>query len=130
MEADWSRDWDVGASLTDRLGGVVSAALLPRTRGAGYAIPTQNSGHHYIAEVYGDVFSNTFGGSRIRVGAGEFASSEGPLEDFRKLHRRWRAWADLIVAGQATVDDFETLVGPPLPHIIDGEPDRYPWRDS
>jgi hypothetical protein len=113
MEQDWSRGWDVGAALTDLLGGTHEQALLPRTRGAGYAIPTQNNGRHYIAEVYGDVFSNTFGASRIKVGDREFAPEEGSLDHFRDLHASWRRWADLCIDGGAALGDFERMVGTP-----------------
>jgi hypothetical protein len=115
MEQDWSRDWDVAASLTHFLGGVQPGALIQRSRGAGTPVPTQHGGRHYIAEVYGEVFSNTFGASRILNGAYEFARHEGPLDEFRRLHVRWRRWADLLVADKASLEDFDNLVGIRLP---------------
>jgi hypothetical protein len=113
MEQDWSRDLDVAAELTLLLGGTRAGSLLKRTRAAGRALPTQGNGEHYIAEVYADIFSNTFGASRIRSGPHEFSKHEGSLDEFRRLHALWRTWADKVIAGSATVSDFDTMVGKP-----------------
>lgn len=112
MQADWERGWDVAGALTDALGGMSDEANLPRTYGAGRRIPSTRPGkQHYVAEVYADIYSNTLGASRISVGTKEFGVEEGPLDAFHELHMRWRAWADAVVAGRATVDDFPTAVG-------------------
>lgn len=120
MEQDWSRNLDVAGELTLLLGGVHQRALLTRSRGAGYAIATQNHGEHYIAEVYADIFSNTFGASRIQSGPQEFSDHEGSLSEFRRLHSLWRVWADGVVVGSASVSEFDTMVGTPKGSLGEG----------
>jgi hypothetical protein len=114
MEEDWSRGYDVGGAITE-LVGFTEEALLQRSRSAGPAMPSRRPGcSHFIGEVYEDLFSNTYGVSRLVEQGGGILDgwSRSETEDY---HAEWRRWADALVAGEQTVDQFPTSRGPVPP---------------
>jgi hypothetical protein len=107
MREDWSRGFDVGRALTPLLGGVQDGALLPRTRSAGPPIQSWRADrHHYVAEVYADVVTNTLGGTRAAEGPGAFGEEEGPYDEIVRIQQLWRDWADAYLVDRSTLDEF------------------------
>jgi hypothetical protein len=100
--------WDVGGALTNLVGGVERDALIPKTRSFGRPLEPALGGHdvHYLGETYGDVFSSTYLAARLQAEP-ERAEFDGwTRAEALEFHRRWGAWAESILAGTATVDDF------------------------
>lgn len=109
MLQNWTGEtvWDVGGAVTHALGGLREEALIPMTRCAGTPLPSSRGDKmHYYGEVYGDVFTNTYCLSRMKLQPNrqDFDGwSRGELEAF---HDRWRGWVEGVVAGVKRVDDF------------------------
>jgi hypothetical protein len=100
--------WDVGGELTRLVGGVEPGALLPKTRQFGEPLVSAAGGDglHYLGEVYGEVFSSTYLGARL-VAEPDRDDFEGwSRSTVTAFHRAWRAWADDVVAGRASVSEF------------------------
>jgi hypothetical protein len=105
MEQDWSRDLDVAGALTPLLG-FEEEALLSRSRKAGPPIESRRPGKmHFIGEVYEDLFSNTYGASRVQE-SDDAVLAGWSYSDTLAYHGRWGAWADGIVAGSTTLAEF------------------------
>lgn len=129
FEERWP-DWDVAGQLTDLLGGLRPDGLLPRTRAAGPPLASTRAGHvHFYGEVYGDVFTNTYGMSR-KVAEPAKTDFEGwPREEIDAYHRRWRAWASAVVDGTGRLEDFPTSAAAdgeegPLDEVVGGQRHR------
>src|SRR5205814_55456 len=86
-------DWDVAGHLTHHLGGLKTQGLLPRTRGLGRSLPSARQGCvHYSAELYADVFTNTYAMSR-KIEDTQRPDFDGwSREQIEDCHRRWRQW--------------------------------------
>jgi hypothetical protein len=108
FEERWP-DWDVAGELTELLGGLRDEALLPRTRSAGSPLPSARAGRvHYYGEVYGEVFSNTYGMSRKVADPAKVDFEGWSRDEIDAYHDRWRTWASWMVEGAACLDDFPT----------------------
>jgi hypothetical protein len=106
MEQDWSRGFDAAGQITPVVGGLRPEALLPRTRHAGLAMPSATAGrHHYIGEVYDDVFSNTYSTTRAATAPGELLYG-WTRADMLAYHDRWRMWVGALLDGVETLDGF------------------------
>lgn len=109
MREDWANGCDVGGHLTHYVGGLRDEALLVRTRRAGPAIRSSRPGkHHYLGEVYEEVFSNTVGGSRAMTGPAAFGPEEGSYAYITDYQQRWRLWADRYVERLCGLEEFPT----------------------
>ncbi|HEY3673391.1 MAG TPA: glycosyltransferase [Acidimicrobiia bacterium] len=100
--------WDVGGALTNLLGGVRSEALIPKSRSFGPALPAALGGHddHYLGEVYDDVFSSTYLAARVQAEPDREEFDGWPRAVAVEFHRVWGNWAEAVLDGTASVDDF------------------------
>jgi len=106
FEAKWP-DWDVAGGLTHALGGLCEEGLIPRTRGAGPPLPSGRAGHvHFIGEVYGDVFTNTYCASRKIVDPTEVDFDGWPRQMVEDYHAAWESWVAAVLSDHARVEDF------------------------
>jgi hypothetical protein len=100
--------WDVGGALTNLLGGVQHDALIGRSRSFGSPLSAALGGHddHYLGEVYGDVFSSTYLAARLQAEPDRAEFEGWSRAEVVEFHRVWAEWADAVVDGCASVDDF------------------------
>ena len=97
LDADWNRTPpnDAASALTHELGGLNPAALLPKTH---------SNAHAYV---YADCFSATFAGARVaEYDEGDVMDGHASVSDRIRYHALWRAWADRVVEGRASVEEF------------------------
>ena len=100
--------WDTGGELTHLMGGVEPQALIPRTRSAGAPLKSAfgGDGEHFLGELHGDCFTNTYLTARL--------VAEPDRDDFdgwsrsaaTEFHRSWNAWVEGILDGTATLEGF------------------------
>jgi len=100
--------WDVGGALTNLLGGVQHDALIPKSRYFGSPLPAALGGHdeHFLGEVYDDVFSSTYLAARVQAEPDRVEFDGWPRDVAVRFHRVWGDWAERVLSGRATVDDF------------------------
>lgn len=91
---DGSYVWDVGGALTQQLGGLNAAAVLPLTKGSGYG------------QVFADSFSNTYGVSQLQNLRDDDEFYGRSVRAARTYQARWFAWADRAAGGQSGLQDF------------------------
>jgi len=106
LEEDYQAGLDVAARLTDVLGGVAPGSQLELTRAAPVPYSPQWRGACY-GQVWSEVFSNTYAMAR-KLAPGTEDLDGYPRGAHDEYHRRWAAWADGVVAGSTTVEDFPT----------------------
>jgi hypothetical protein len=100
--------WDVGGELTKLQGGVRTDALIGKRRSYGPALAPMLGGHdvHHLGEVYGDVFTSTYGAARL-IAEPERTDFDGwERADMVAFHERWGEWVDDVLVGRSTVDAF------------------------
>jgi hypothetical protein len=106
FEEDYAAGRDVAARLTDVLGCVAPGSQLRLTRAA--PLPHSPAWRNACyGQVWSEVFSNTYGVARKQL-PGTVEIDGYPLDQVEEYHGRWANWADAVVAGRATVDDFPT----------------------
>jgi hypothetical protein len=93
--------WDVGGELTALVGGRSAETLLARTRVAGprFGYPI------FLVEVYEDLFTNTYLGSRIRTDESDELLGM-PRSVVLPVHTEWKHWVDGVLDGSSVPSDF------------------------
>lgn len=107
FQEDWSNGLDVAGQLTRELGGVQPEAQLRLTRQAPEPDGPAWRGSSY-GQVWSEVFSNTYAVSRKHTVGSEIDGN--PTADVERYQELWARWADALVAGRETLEEFPTHV--------------------